>query len=445
MTVEGPNGVNRQSVFTDQSGQFHFPGLPAGLYFLKGEKTGYAPTPFGQRGNAPRGAPLVLEGNSEFFATLRLRRLGAVNGRVLDENGAGLPGITVYAYRQGPPLRIAAAGTSDDRGVYRIAGLRADRYLIRTGARTLEDGTGVLPTYYGDSIAASGARLLTVKLDADLSQIDIVPQAGRLSSLIVVVDSADEGTVTLRGEATKRSAGAGGGAVARFEELEPGSYTLHFEAGKLSAFREVTLARENESVTLDPAPAPTLTVRCREPGGGTAPPGALSAFIRPLAEGETSQMQRIACGETIAVQPGEWELLLAAQLTHFVASVTNVRPGESSYRLRLLPSQQQNVEVLVSAKPASVSGEVKTSDGAPAIGVPVMLQAQGDLAARLGGERRIEADEKGRYQFLGLPPGRYEIYISYGSEEEGASLPRKQVVVVEEGEKKILDIRLQEE
>ncbi len=449
VTVEGPNGVGRRTLWTDSTGQFAFPGLAGGVYFLTAEKTGYAPAYFGQRGTAGRGSPIALDERSEFFASVRLRRLAAVSGRVVDENGAGIPGVTVHAYRQGPPVRAVAYGVSDDRGDYRIGGLKAGRYWIRTGTKQLEDGSGLLPTYYGNSVSASQAPLVTAELDGERRDLEIAPRSGRLSSLTVIVSGSVAGTVTLQNEVTRRSGGVGPGAPARFEELEPGAYTIRVEAQaesrRLSAYREVVLARESESVTVDLAASPTLELRCRAPGGRAAGEGAVSGFLRPAGEPEGAPMERVTCGQTVQVAPGEWDLALRVQLTHFVASATNVRPGEQTYRVRLAPAQTLAVEVVVRDAPASVEGKVVTRDGVAAMGAPVVLRAQGDLLIRMGGERRVEADEGGKFRFEGLPPGRYEVYSSFGAggEEEGGVVPR-QVVVVEEGEKKILEIRLQE-
>jgi hypothetical protein len=73
--------------------------------------------------------------------------MGAISGRVLDENGVGLQRITVLTYHARFPLRSVAEAKSDDRRVYRIAGLDPGRYWLRTAAAILDDGSGLLPTF----------------------------------------------------------------------------------------------------------------------------------------------------------------------------------------------------------------------------------------------------------------------------------------------------------
>ena len=88
-----------------------------------------------------------------------MRHKGALTGRVLDENGVGTPGVPVVAYRARLPLRTAGSSTSDDRGVFRIGGLEPGRYWVRSGAHTLEDRTGWLPTFAPEEGEVRNARL----------------------------------------------------------------------------------------------------------------------------------------------------------------------------------------------------------------------------------------------------------------------------------------------
>ena len=132
---------------TGPAGQFVFFNVPDGYYFLISTRNGYFPGAYGQRRPNGQGAPILVTKDSDLFAQLRMHRKGAITGRVLDENGVGIEGVPVVAYRAHLPLRVVAQGTSDDRGVYRIHGLDAGKYWVRSTAHTLEDGSGMLPTF----------------------------------------------------------------------------------------------------------------------------------------------------------------------------------------------------------------------------------------------------------------------------------------------------------
>src|SRR5262249_38867972 len=116
-------GVSKAQALTTRagrSGQFVFPAIAPGFYLLGAGRDGYFPAAYGQRIPIGRGTPIQVTAESDLFTELRLRRKGALTGRVLDENGVGRPGVSVLAYRARLPLRSAAGALSDDRGVSRI-------------------------------------------------------------------------------------------------------------------------------------------------------------------------------------------------------------------------------------------------------------------------------------------------------------------------------------
>lgn len=112
-----------------------------------------------------------------------MRRMGAITGRVLDENGIGLSDADVLAYRAGLPLGIAGQAVSDDRGVYRIHGLDPGKYWVRAGPQTLEDGSGLLPAFGPEALESRDARVYHVAVDTETKDVDLRPPAGSLLRL----------------------------------------------------------------------------------------------------------------------------------------------------------------------------------------------------------------------------------------------------------------------
>ncbi|MCC6390255.1 MAG: carboxypeptidase regulatory-like domain-containing protein, partial [Bryobacterales bacterium] len=119
------NGATLQlaTALTDSSGQYWFPSLRDGLYLIVAARRGYAEAPYGQQRAKGPGTLIPVQPNSNTFAEIRMRRLGAIMGRLVDENEVALPDVEVLAYRAQPPLRIAARAKSDDRGIYRLSSL----------------------------------------------------------------------------------------------------------------------------------------------------------------------------------------------------------------------------------------------------------------------------------------------------------------------------------
>ncbi len=209
--VPGQSGgsVRPLQMRANGTGHFVFPSVPSGLYLLKVQREGFSPAAYGQRRPTGQGTPIQVTPDSDLFAELRMRRMGAISGRVLDENGVGLPGVTVLAYRARLPLRSIASGKSDDRGVYRIAGLDPGKYWIRTAAAQLDDGSGILPTFGPLSRETRDARVQTVNLDEEAQDANVQPEPGSLFRLTgkVLCDRPDTTpvNVTLSSETGKRS------------------------------------------------------------------------------------------------------------------------------------------------------------------------------------------------------------------------------------------------
>ncbi len=439
---------NPASVLTGSAGEFSFGGRPAGIYFLRAEKKGYAKLQFGQRRYGLPGTPIVLTEEAHFAAELRLKRLGVVTGRLLDENQIGLPGLTVYAYKAGKRIQMVKAAESDDRGVYRLAGLKPGRYLVRTAATQLAGRYGLLPTYYGQTASARGARVVEVQLDQEVTGADITPLPGHLAVLAGTVVGAAATEVILVTDTGPRKAPVRPGGRFRFGQVEPGGYTLLVEPsatrGKLAAYRKIFVGDTDVDVALEMKHAPKLTIQCvtvrSRPIGGKA----VSIFLRRKQFGETSG--RLGCGQTVLWSPGTWQIGVAPPPRYFVDSLLGTTLAEEAAEFVIKPAEEKTITVLLGVEPATLSGKVRTSDGTPAIGAPVYLNAEdAETRVRTGGVRRTRTDQEGSYRFVGLPPGRYETLSSYQMEDavrEGWAPGLGTSVTVEKGEKATQDLVL---
>ena len=146
---------DRLSVFprmvTDARGRFVFRNLKASKgYYLGARRFGYAYTRYGW--SAP-GQSLIIndiarialtEGQWLSTISIPLWRLGAINGRVVDERGEPVIGVPVRVFTtrrvSGQPQLVAGPiATTDDRGVYRIPDLDPGR-LRRCRAVGAVDG-----------------------------------------------------------------------------------------------------------------------------------------------------------------------------------------------------------------------------------------------------------------------------------------------------------------
>ena len=124
---------------TDENGRFRFANLKAGRYTLAAIAPGFI-TPventFGSRSRAID----LSDGENVENQEIALKRGGVITGRVTGANGKPLVEQLVNLTRfdeRGQPIRTRDfsqySGLTDDRGLYRIYGLPAGRYLVSAG------------------------------------------------------------------------------------------------------------------------------------------------------------------------------------------------------------------------------------------------------------------------------------------------------------------------
>ncbi len=119
-----------QSVLTDEKGRFIFTKLPASeSYGLSASKIGYTLDSRAGRRVALADRQWISD------AKITMWRLGSLSGTITDEAGEPVVGTFVRVLTEVfvsglPQLAGGPATRTDDRGVYRIAGLPAGKYLV---------------------------------------------------------------------------------------------------------------------------------------------------------------------------------------------------------------------------------------------------------------------------------------------------------------------------
>lgn len=169
------------SAQSDEDGRFTFSNLAFDAYLVSASAPGYVlePDPFEQ----PGARIYHHVGDS---VTLRMVKGGVITGMVTNTNGEPLVGMFVDAarvrYADGRVVREGAGGRifqprqTDDRGVYRIYGLRPGAYIIRAGGRNsfgqFTPYDLKVPTYY-PSATREGATHVSVQAGSEISGLDI--------------------------------------------------------------------------------------------------------------------------------------------------------------------------------------------------------------------------------------------------------------------------------
>ena len=126
---EKPGSSLTLPVEADLSGRFEFKGLQPGAYEIDAEGVGYyGSMAIGLPGKSVPSFTLSA-GQTLTAITLRLTPGSAVSGRIADEDDDPLAGIQVHLFRWlyssgGKELRETGHSDTDDRGRYRISGIR---------------------------------------------------------------------------------------------------------------------------------------------------------------------------------------------------------------------------------------------------------------------------------------------------------------------------------
>jgi carboxypeptidase family protein len=165
----------RYGTFAAADGKFAIINIPEGSYSFEVEHAGFVDLSSG----AERMVALKSGENRE-GRKLKLTPTGSITGRVLDSDGQPVEGINVIAEVAGRNERSAA---TDDRGVFRIGGLRPGRFRVKAQPTNLPfpaeirtDGTAEAhysPTYHPDALDSKNALRVEVRPAVELTGIDI--------------------------------------------------------------------------------------------------------------------------------------------------------------------------------------------------------------------------------------------------------------------------------
>ena len=195
------------SAVVADDGNFKLTGLSPGIYTLQAHAPGYisAETP------AENAIHRIGEN-----VTLGLVKGGVITGRVTDEGGEAIVGVSVTCHRLRNPegrttgsqfdiIHYGIGGVTDDRGIYRVYGLRPGVYIVSVhsddGAQIRSDS----PTYYPSATRDTAAEI-NVRGGEEVSSVDIRHRgdlghivSGSVSGELESSSSYSSVSVTLRG------------------------------------------------------------------------------------------------------------------------------------------------------------------------------------------------------------------------------------------------------
>jgi hypothetical protein len=166
---------NARMATSDVDGNFRVSGLEPALYVVNGNVPAYTPVP-----SDPNGGPTYYRIGDT--VRLELIRGGAITGSVTNSLGEPIVSMRVRATlvrdAQGEIVRLSYGSeqSTDDRGIYRIYGLRPGTYLVSAG------GPGFSPSFN----------------PYDMDAATYAPSSTRDTAAEVIVRSAEDSTIDIR-------------------------------------------------------------------------------------------------------------------------------------------------------------------------------------------------------------------------------------------------------
>jgi hypothetical protein len=163
--VAPPGASSRVRVITNAGGQFVVRGIGKGSLVLTAAKAGYVNAAPGQRRPAGSGQPIRVDGVHRITdVEIRMWRFASIGGAIVDEYGDPAVNVRVQAlhrtfiagrarFEDGP------AATTDDRGVYRIAGLTPADYAVVVASTQTSVPSELMDAFFGGTPLPDVKRL----------------------------------------------------------------------------------------------------------------------------------------------------------------------------------------------------------------------------------------------------------------------------------------------
>lgn len=288
LMLMGKDGGREFSGLTDNAGVFEIKNVVAGTYYAFVNAPGVvSPLAYADLTKSKNDGfedavmnfpPIIVAGGVDTDAQIPVRRGGAISGRVMYADGDPAIGVKVEVLRkvEGKYLSVipnfssifsmmsgASGFQTDDRGVYRFAGLPNGEYVVKvsenvahaenrsSGYRGFESAlfgnSSMLTIFYPDALTTDKATTINVIAGQEMSEINMyLPErslfsvAGKLvnakdktpvKNATISFRKKDDNTVSLFDDFGKRQQSAMSDAQGNwnFKEMPKGTYTLAIE------------------------------------------------------------------------------------------------------------------------------------------------------------------------------------------------------------------------
>jgi len=479
LSIIGNSGVEQPpapSGVTDAEGRYRLTNVAPGAYRVSVFAPAHAVE--GERDSLTPGKLVnVVEGDNVEGVDFSLTRGAVITGRVTDEKDRPVIAAPINAYMLDADGRLLSADSfsnrrarweTDDRGIYRIFGLEAGRYLVvaesDSGGRTVY---GYRRTFHPDTAEEAQAKVVEVKGAEEATNIDIkvAPMAkGYVVTGRVVEPETGE---PVPGVTVRHSVyGRGGSGVSvtnalgefRFENVAPNSYRAvayiidyNMRNGSVPAIVDEinfdVVDRDVSGLELKAARGATISGVVAVEGSNDPALRAKLAQVSLSVRNESRLMvfiPRSGGNGTISpngtfelsnVQPGKASVVMGfggpkgvalLRVEHNGVEVKdiNVNPGDQITGVRLVFAYGNGV----------IAGRVEVKGGSIPARMSLSYRREGGSATAVP-MKFTEVDGRGQFVIENLTQGTYKLFLDvYPYRENAIKLPTIDQIVTVAGE-----------
>lgn len=464
------------SAKTDAEGRYHISGLRAGTYEVKVEAAALAPA---RKGDPQRQTITLVENEAEENVNFTLARGGIITGRVTDAEGRPLIALRLQLSTRDDgenqrPYGDVSNGEyeTDDRGIYRLFGLPAGRYIVGAGGANygrLGAASKYPMTYFPGVTDEKLARAIEITEGSEITEIDIrLGGAKKGYEAIGRIVDAESGKpisqVSLFCAGFPPSSFIGrvssdAKGEFRFSGMPPGQYVI-----QLSSNYDMLFGNQSEhyadEVKLEVIDA-NVTELLIQAKRGISLSGVVTVEGIPEQKGKINLGQMMIMGIVQRQKAGASDESenRSSSTTDFSRAKLN---GDGTFRLMGLPPGKvvgfnltnlsngstptvirmehngtdistgvdirsgetvSGVKVVIASATSSIRGQINFTGGKLPEGWQVMVFARRKNAPEFDrGGGFAEADAKGRFVIDGLVEGEYELLLSAQPRNGGGDL-----------------------
>jgi carboxypeptidase family protein len=434
-------------------GEYRATTAPDGSFIIENVHPGRYNAVLEHAGFVRRQATFIVQpGQSLNGLVLKMQAAGVISGKILDSDGDPMARVSVHAASVSAKPGTGGYGETNDLGEYRIGDLRPGKYLVsatpprRPAPEPVpESGEAkrqllYATTFYPATVEKRQALSVEVHAGEESSaSFRVLTVHGyRVSGSVLGVPSGPMTRIFLTslegGEGPQTPDQLKEGNRFEYENVLPGTYEVFLFAVKGmndSGQPDVHMLRLSPTIIVENADVEGLQLHVEVGGrirgvfrldtGEKFDWTQLHVSLLPVEEtppefGHTgvdahSAVSSDGTFELKDVPAGSYQLAVGARTDklrdYFTKSV--IYGGRDVADSGFETTEEVFLDVVVSAKGATLEGNVVGSDGQPVPYCTVVVVPDSDRRARTDAYQQVQTDEHGYFLARGLNPGKYVV------------------------------------